>query len=208
MQNPRTSRAKDERNNLSASSEKVRFARFRGIHGISLLAVGTSAQAVTLCEPAAGVDQLDNVDKLLEQHDRGRDAGDNPGPEAVDLVGAGHLKSAGTPGASEETARHGVGRVSGLHRGGLGITDRLEERRREDRRGEGEQIEADEEKLIESAANEQDNLVEQQESVLTIHTDQLPVGLKMPYPAVVVLVEDPAAAGVDLLVALIGTAHA
>lgn len=29
----------------------------------------------------------------------------------------------------------------------------------------------------------------------------------MPYPAVVVLVEDPAAAGVDLLVALIGTTH-
>jgi hypothetical protein len=52
---------------------------------------------------------------LLEQHDWRRDASDDPWPEAIDLVGPGHLEGTGTPRASEEAAGHGVGRVSGLH---------------------------------------------------------------------------------------------
>lgn len=152
----------------ASQREEVICATFQKIS--QLLAVGTAVLAITLCEPAARVDQLDNVDKLLEQHDRGSDASDDPGPEAVDLVCAGHLERTGTPRAGKKTARHRVGGVSGLHRGRLGVADGLEERGRQDRRREGEQIEADEEQLIESAANEQDNLVEQRQSVLNIHT--------------------------------------
>lgn len=106
---------------------------------------------------------------MFEQHDRGRDAGDDPWPEAIDLVGAGHLEGTRTPRAREKAAGDGVGGVSGLHRGRLGAGDGLEERGRKDRRGEREQVEADEEQLIESAANEQNNLGNQHQSAWRIN---------------------------------------
>ena len=88
------------------------------------LAVGP----VTFNHQLAGIDHLDNVDKLLESHDRGRDTGDHPRPETVNLVSSGHFQSTSTPWAGEETAWGGMGRVSRLCRGRLGLRDRLQER--------------------------------------------------------------------------------
>lgn len=56
-----------------------------------------SADKIAFHEPVRGLDQLHDVDKLLEGHDRERDRGDNPGPETVDLVGPGQLQSSSTP---------------------------------------------------------------------------------------------------------------
>jgi hypothetical protein len=51
-----------------------------------------------------------------------------------------------------------VGGVSGLSGGGLDFRDRLQERGGENRRGEGEKVEADEESLVESATDEENSL--------------------------------------------------
>ena len=94
-----------------------------------LAPTGASGLHVTLRQPATGVDQLDDIDELLERHDRGRNPGDDPRQEAVNLVRTGQLKSTGTPWASEETRRGRMGRVAGL-RGGWLTSDGLQERGR------------------------------------------------------------------------------
>lgn len=126
----------------------------------SFLAVGPAGLEVTLSHPAGGIDHLHHIDELLKGHDGERDAGDDPGPGALELVGTGHLEGTGAPWAGEETGRLRVGGVSGLSGGGLGFRDGLQERGRQNGRGEGEKVEADEESLVESAADEQDGLSE------------------------------------------------
>lgn len=117
-----------------------------------------STGKVTLRQPPTGVDQLDDVNKLLEGHDGSRDTGDHPWPEAVELVRSGQFQSTGTPGAGEEAARSGVSRISRLYRGGLGIRRRLQKRGGKSRRGEREQVETNEEELVKGAADEKDRL--------------------------------------------------
>lgn len=106
----------------------------------------------------ASVDQLNDVNILLEQHDRGRDDGNDPRDLAVNLVCARHFESAGTPGASEEAAGSRVGGVARLRGGGLRIGEGLQKRGRQDRRGERQKVDADEERLVEGAADEQHGL--------------------------------------------------
>lgn len=118
------------------------------------LAVGTSSLKVTLNQQFAGIDQLDDVDDLLEQHDWGRDRSNDPRKGAIDLVGAGHLESTRAPGAGEKIGRLRVSRVSGLDGGGLGIGDGLQERGRQHRRRERKKVEADEEDLVEGTTDE------------------------------------------------------
>ena len=168
------------------------------------LAVGTAALNVSLNQQLAGVDQLDNVDKLLEQHDRGRDGGDDPRERAVDFVGAGHLKGTRTPGAGEKIRRLGMGRVAGLGGGGLGIADGLQKRGGQHRRRKRKEVETNEAELIKSAANEQHGLDNKQSVSHSTHQ----IRATSSYLAVVVLVEHPVPVGVDLLVALVGPAHA
>lgn len=98
-----------------------------------LLAIGTASLEVTFRQHLTGIDQLNHIDILLERHDRRRNDGDDPGYLAVDLVGTSQLQSTGTPGAGEETARHGVGGVAWLGRGWLRIGKRLQEGGGEDR---------------------------------------------------------------------------
>lgn len=121
------------------------------------LAVTTSLK-VTLGHPLAGINHLDDVDKLLERHDRGRNTGDDPRPEAIDLVRTSQLKSAGTPRAGEQAAGLGVRGVSGLGGGWLSIGDRLQKGGGEGGRREGQQVEADEEKLVQAAAEKENDL--------------------------------------------------
>lgn len=148
-----------------------------------------------------GIDQLDDVDILLEQHDRGRDDGNDPRNLAVNLVGARHLESAGTPGAGKEAARSRVGGVARLRGGGHRIRDGLEKRGRQDRRGERQQVDANEEGLVESTADEQHGL---NDWSVEIRKDKV----WLTYLAIVVLVEGPVGFGVDLLVALVGSTDA
>lgn len=51
---------------------------------------------ITLSQPLARFDELDNVENLLECHDGRRDTCQNPRPEAIHFVGAGHFHSIGT----------------------------------------------------------------------------------------------------------------
>lgn len=108
------------------------------------LAVRATRLDITLRQHLTGIDQLNDVDILLERHHRGRNDSDDPGYLAVNLVRARHLQSAGTPGAGKETARRRVGRVTGLGGGWLRIGDRLQESGRQNRRGEREEVDADE----------------------------------------------------------------
>lgn len=125
---------------------------------LSLLAVPSLPPAckVTLCQPLAGIDQLHDIDELLEGHYGSRDSSDHPGPEAVKLISSGHFQSTCTPWASEKAAWGRVSRVSRL-RGG-GPLSRLQKRWRKSRRGEREQIETNEEKLIKATADEKHSL--------------------------------------------------
>lgn len=43
---------------------------------------------ITLCEPFAGLDQLDDVNVLLKEHEDAGDAEKNPRDDAVYLVGS------------------------------------------------------------------------------------------------------------------------
>lgn len=50
-----------------------------------------SADKIAFNQPVGCLDQLHDVDKLFECHDRKRDRGNHPGPEAVNLVGTSQL---------------------------------------------------------------------------------------------------------------------
>lgn len=106
---------------------------------------------VTLDQPVAGLHELHHVDDLLERHDGCRDSSDDPRPEAVNLVGPCQLQRPGAPGA---VVQIGWGCLGGA------IGERLKEGRRERRRGEREEIEADEESFVKGAADEQNGLVD------------------------------------------------
>lgn len=95
---------------------------------------------------------------MLEEHDGETEAGQDPRPEAVHLVGAGQLECGSAVGAGEELTQECPVDL----RAGLDIIhDRsLQEGRGEGRRGEGEEVEGDEEELVGSAANKEENLFE------------------------------------------------
>lgn len=123
-----------------------------------LFLVGTSGFKISLCEPLAGIHHLNDVDILLESHDRQRDQGDDPWEGAVNLVRTSHLECTSTPGAGKEAAQRGVGRRTGLRGGRLRIRDGLEQRGRQHRRGEGEEVKTNEKQFVSSAADEQNSL--------------------------------------------------
>lgn len=93
---------------------------------------------VALSQPLARLDDLNNIDELLEEHDGEAAAGQHPRPEAVHLVSAGQLKGGSAVGAGKELAQQGPVDL----RSGLDVIHdrRLEESRRERRRGEGEEV--------------------------------------------------------------------
>src|SRR5699024_2231811 len=93
---------------------------------------------VTFHHQLARIDHLDNVDKLLESHDRGRDTVVHQRSEAVNLISSGHFQGTSTPWTGEETAWSSMGRVSRLCRGRLGLRERLQERWGKGRRRERE----------------------------------------------------------------------
>lgn len=66
-----------------------------------LCTIGT----IALSEPLAGLDDLDNVDPLLEQHDGQGDKGEGPRNGTIHLVCSSHLHGTGGPGAGEEGRR-------------------------------------------------------------------------------------------------------
>lgn len=55
-------------------------------------ALGLAHGNITFSKPLARLDNLYDIDKLFEEHDREADARDDPRPEAVHLVGACELE--------------------------------------------------------------------------------------------------------------------
>ena len=103
------------------------------------LAGGPTVGDVALHQPFAGFDHLHDVDELLQGHDGSGNAGNDPRPEAIDLVGASQLQRPGAPRV--------VGALHGLEQGWG-----------EHRRRERQEVEADEENFVGSAADEQHSL--------------------------------------------------
>lgn len=174
---------------------------------LALLCCLTSG-AIPLGHPLASIDQLDNIDKLLECHHGSRNAGDDPRQKAVDLVGPSQFQSTRAPGAGEKAVGLRMGRVSGLRGRRCCIIDGLQEGRRESGRGERKQVKANEEEFIQGTADEKHSL--QTINQISHIRQQLTRGSKKKkaYLAVIVLIQDPAPGGIDLLVALAGTTHA
>lgn len=145
-------------------------------------ACGPPCLDVALGQPLARLDQLDDVDDLLAGHDGEADAGQDPGPEGIHLVGAGHLERGGTVRVRKDLAEDRrvdlrAGTQAGIRR------NRLEQRGLQDGRREGQQVEGNKEQLVEGAEDKQHRLVG------------------------VVEVEEPAPRPVDGLVARGGAAH-
>lgn len=116
---------------------------------------GLPSLHVTLGEPPAGLDKLDDVQDLLDGHDGETNTRDDPRPERVHLVGAGQLEGGGAVRVREELAeRRAIKLGSLLDGGGLALAHGAEEVGREQGGGEGEEVQADEEDLVEGAASE------------------------------------------------------
>jgi hypothetical protein len=98
-----------------------------------------------------------------------------------------------------------VDRHARLDQTTAGLFHTLDEVGREERRGEGQEIERDEEEFVEEAENEQDGLEQKLVSFVSFHgwglvcVDTNLVGI--------VQVQKPALALVDILVARVGTAN-
>jgi hypothetical protein len=111
---------------------------------------------VALSKPLARLDHLHNVDVLLQRHNRRRSQSQDPREGRVHFVRASHLHSACRPRACEE--------YRGLWGGGRAGLDRswdllvTQKGGREERRGEGEQVEGDEEQFVHGAEGEEDFL--------------------------------------------------
>lgn len=113
-----------------------------------------------LCaQSPAGLDHLHHVDELLDGHDGEADGGQNPWNRRVHLVCTCHLKGCSAEGVREYLTKN---RCVELRVGNDGIASGilygLDQVRREEGRGEGQQVECDEEELIEEACDEQDSL--------------------------------------------------
>lgn len=130
-------------------------------------ALGPAGADVALGQPAAGLDELDDVDDLLEGHDGEADAGEDPGPEAVHLVGARELERARAVGVGEDLAQQRRVDLGALvqrrRRGRVVVFGHLllllqQQGGGQQRGGEGEQVERDEEGLVEGAGDEEDRL--------------------------------------------------
>lgn len=111
---------------------------------------------VALGQPPARLDDLDDVDELLEEHDGETDASNDPRPEAVHLVGARQLERRGAVGARKDLPQqrlvHLCPCLDVIHDRGL------QQGRGECGRGEGEQVERNEKGLVQGAADEQERL--------------------------------------------------
>lgn len=111
--------------------------------------LGPPGLHVALGEPAASLDELDDVDALLDGHDGEADARGDPRPEAVHLVGAGQLEGACAVRVGEEVLEQRRINLRALvDRLGCGRGHGLEEGRGEQGRGEGEEVEGDEERFV------------------------------------------------------------
>lgn len=128
--------------------------------GLAGQTLGLASLNVNLGEPAAGLDELNDIDDVLGKHDGETEAGEDPGDGRVHLVGAGELEGGGAEGVGEELLEQGgVHGGAGLDVGAARLLDRLDEVGREERRGKGEEVEGDEEEFVEAAKDEEDSLV-------------------------------------------------
>ena len=114
-----------------------------------------SNPAVALGEPPTGLDELDDVDPLLEDHGWGAGEGEDPGHGAVHFVGAGHFHCGGGEWRGEEQRRlGGQGNCGGDVRSGRVWKQRW----RYQRAAEAEKVQGDEEEFVEGAGAEEDGL--------------------------------------------------
>lgn len=101
---------------------------------------------IALSEPFARLDNLHNVDELLHSHNGEADGSKDPGPEGIHLVRARKLESCRAVRIREDLAQQRcIDLCAGLNLHGLRVGDGVEERGRQKRRGEGQEVEGDEE---------------------------------------------------------------
>ena len=111
---------------------------------------------ITLSKPRSRLLHLHHVDDLLAEHDGERNPQADPGHGGVHLVCARRLHSTGRERRGEEQAWLGRSGCSRCERGGVcGVG---EECRAQIGRGEGEEVERDEEYFVEGAEGEEDPL--------------------------------------------------
>lgn len=67
--------------------------------GKTLLLAGLD---IDLGQSLARVDELDDVDELLDEHEREADASNDPGDGGIHLVGSGQFESGGAEGIRED----------------------------------------------------------------------------------------------------------
>ena len=118
--------------------------------------LGLSCRPIALGKPRSGLLHLHHVDDLLPQHDGRADDHADPRDCRVHLVCARGFHSASRERRREEQARLGRGRCSESERGGVGGVG--EERGAQVRRGEGQEVEGDEEDFVEEAESEENPL--------------------------------------------------
>lgn len=90
---------------------------------------------ISLCQPLAGVDKLNDIYDLLGGHDGEADTSDNPRPSGVHLVRTGRLKGCSTEGIGKHLLQNGsIHRDTWLEVTSTGFLNRLDQVRCEKRR--------------------------------------------------------------------------
>ena len=170
---------------------------------------------VALGQPSAGFDELHDVDQLFRRHHGKANPRDDPGPEAVHLVGPGKLEGAGAVWVGEDLSQERrIDLCAHVNRRGIGARDLLQESRREEGAREREQIQCDEEGLVQGTEDEEDRLG-WFSAFITSHGTEVKKeegrgGSRRKgrtYPVGIVQIQNPASRLVDVLVALIRAAH-
>jgi hypothetical protein len=118
--------------------------------------LGLPRSPVTLGKPRGRLLHLYYVDNLLSHHDGEADYHADPRHGRIHLVRARGLHGASREGRGEEQAGLGRSRCSRVEGGGVGGVGK--ERGAQERRGEGEEVEGDEEDLVHAAECEENPL--------------------------------------------------
>jgi hypothetical protein len=155
---------------------------------------------VSLGQPSARLDQLDNVDDLLEGHDGEADTSNHPRPKAIHLIGSRQLERTRAVRIREDLSEERLVDLGSLVHG-RGIGHLLQQARGQQRAGERKKVQRDEEGLVQRTAHEQNSLVI--ESIYSFRA-QAP---KTTHLVGVILVQDPAPGLVDGFVTRIRTTH-
>jgi hypothetical protein len=147
----------------------------------------------------ARIDKLNDVDELLDEHEREADASNDPGDGGIHLVGSGQFESGGAEGIREDLLQNRrVDLGTGLELG-ADLLDRLNQVGGDERRREAEEVERNEEQLVEGAEGKEDVL-----EYVSCFGGELRTSEGLAHLVGIVEAKKPVLARIDVLVARIG----